>query len=66
MTTAAQLVSRCCAGIAGTLHQQLLRLQTEMAGVDGDEADRLYEDLEAVSRLKMRLAMQAARVGRRK
>lgn len=66
MTIAAQIAARECAGIAGTLHQQLMRLQTEMACVSGDEADRLYEDLEAVSRMKVRLSMQAARIGRRK
>lgn len=65
MTAATQLAARECAGIAGTLHQRLMRLQTEMTGVDCDEADRLYEDLEAVSRMKIRLAMQAARIGRK-
>lgn len=65
MTAATQLAARECAGIAGTLHQRLMRLQTAMAGVDCDEADRLYEDLEAVSRMKIRLAMQAARIGRK-
>lgn len=65
MTTAAQLAARECAGIAGTLHQRLMRLQTEMTDIDCDEADRLYEDLEAVSRMRSRLAMQAARIGRK-
>lgn len=62
--TAAQLATRECAGIAGTLHQQLMRLQTALRGVDQDEADRICEDLEAVAQTRHRLTVMAARVGR--
>jgi archaellum component FlaG (FlaF/FlaG flagellin family) len=60
------LAVRECAGIAGTLHQQLMRLQTAMADLSCDEADRIHEDLEAVASTRHRLSVMAARIGRRK